>query len=88
MQKFLSIILFFSLFSVIFHFHNDFSHHTDCPVCVFEVEDGKVLSIKHKDISFHKENITIYSFSNKESILKNYTKLISYPRAPPVKNHS
>ena len=85
MKKLISLAVFLSLFSVIFHFHADFSYHSDCPACVFEVDDEKTLTLNVKS----KETPTTYSdnyrFVIKLSLKKNFYPKPSFPRAPPVK---
>ncbi|WP_032496787.1 hypothetical protein [Hydrogenivirga sp. 128-5-R1-1] len=82
-KKLFSIVIVFSLYSIIFHFHSDFSYHPDCPVCVSGVDDEKTItinvSIKEKPIIYKSK----YFFNLKENLKSKNFKRTFLQRAPP-----
>ncbi len=83
MKRFLLVFLISSLLLTILHFHPDFSDHLDCPVCVFDIDDGKSLKLQKQ---FKEQNfyLTKCCFILREKIFQ--LSLISYSkfqRAPP-----
>ena len=82
-KKLFSIVLLVSLYSIVFHFHSDFSYHSDCPACVFEVDDEKTLTTNVSDTKNIESFQSKYFFSLKENQRFHTFPRVSFQRAPP-----